>query len=406
MKVKTITTLLLTLIAAFMLSACVSQPLQTSEPTPVETQPIPTEMIPTVTALSLEPPAPTEVPHNWVAFIGDDGNVWMVNASGGEQVQITTDAAGYSTDIENQTTVIQYQGPQWSSDGLLLAYEQQVGEPIDSGYSFQHGLWVYNLDNGQASQILQDEQAVGFDWKPGTHNIAYGQPFDPNYFARHGTEPTLAKGLAQIDVDSREKIELVQPERGLHLVAPVWSPDGRFLSFQEVYLMEGSGKFGFYDFESGEYIAWDEPIGGYSWGRNGETIAYDLLTYVAQGTEAIWVEPREGGDPTRLSLQIDNGFAYSPVYSPEGDRLVYLADLDGLDANMATLFVVDAAVGEPRELGTFDSAGYLSWTADGYHLLMTRGPWDNSEILLLSTTDGSLRVLAVGSQPAWNPGQN
>lgn len=406
MKVKTITTLLLTLIASFMLSACVSQPLQSSEPTPVETQPIPTEMIPTVTAPSPEPPAPTEVPQNWVAFIGDDGNIWLVNAINGELVQITMDAAGYPMDVNDQSPVVQFQRPKWSSDGILLAYERQDAEKIDEGYSFQFSLWVYNLDTGETNPIHQGEQMVGFDWKPGTHSIAYGQAFDPNYFARHGTEASLAKGLRQIDVDSGETIDLVQPERGFHLVAPVWSPDGRFLSFQEVYLMEGSGKFGYFDFEADEYVAWDEPIGGYSWGRNGETIAYDLLTYVAQGTESIWVEPREGGDPTRLSLQIDNGYAYSPVYSPMSDWLVYLADLDGIDANMATLFIVDAAGGQPRELGTFENTGFLSWTPDGYHLLMTRGPWDNSEILLLSTTDGSLRVLAEGSQPVWNPRQN
>jgi len=338
-----------------------------------------------------------------VAYIGVDGNVWLVNAMDLEQVQLTQDAAGYSTTTEN-TPVVIYQRPRWSSDGMLLAYERQDGQPTDSGFNFQNSLWVFNLATKESRSVLQGEQLAGFDWKPGTHLIAFGQSIDPNYFSRQGPNAEFAKGLRQINVDSGETVDLVQPERGLHLAIPKWSPDGRFISFREIYIMEGSGKFAVYDLAAQSYLSWDdEPVGGYTWSRDGETIVYDDLTYIPEGDEALYIRPRAGGDSRRLSPQIENGYAYSPVYAPDSEVLAYLADMDAFDGNLVSLFIIESPDQEPREIGQYENAGYLSWTPGWHHIVLTQGPFDNAEILLISPYDGSVTVLANGSEPQWNP---
>ena len=96
-------------------------------------------------------------------------------------------------------------------------------------------------------------KSLDLRWKPQTHIIAYGEMTDPNYFTGRGkVDASLAKGILGLDVDSGETLELVKPQ-GFSLVNPKWSADGRFLSFDEVYLMEGRGNFAYYDFEKGEY---------------------------------------------------------------------------------------------------------------------------------------------------------
>jgi hypothetical protein len=80
--------------------------------------------------------------------------------------------------------------------------------------------------------------------------LAYIPELEGEYFTTRGDKPdsTYAKGIIGFEVDSGETVELVKPERGYALYGPVWSPDGRFLSFNELLYMEGRGPFAYYDF--------------------------------------------------------------------------------------------------------------------------------------------------------------
>ena len=57
-----------------------------------------------------------------------------------------------------------------------------------------------------------------------------------DYFLTRGQpDAALATGIRAIDMDSEETLELVTPERGYALYGPDWSPDGRFLAFEEIF---------------------------------------------------------------------------------------------------------------------------------------------------------------------------
>jgi Tol biopolymer transport system component len=331
-----------------------------------------------------------------MAYLGPDGNVWVLEAGSETAKQMTFDANRAGGD----SAAIEYGSLSLSSDGTLLAYRQDVGTPIASGYDFTTGVWVTNLTTGEQRQIL-DRRPAGMAWKPGTHLLAYGTGMDLDYFISLGDpDSELATGIHTIDLDSGETLELVAPERGYTLSSPNWSLDGRFLAFAEVDNMEGSGLFAYYDLEGQEYVAWDEPVGRASWSPDGSLLTYDRITYVATGEERLYIRPPQGSEQL-LGPDYDGpAFAQQPVFSPAGDQIAYIAKLDGPMTDMATIMVIDIAGGEPRALGQFEDVWELAWVPDGSQVVFAFGHWESRQIMALNVVDGSQTVLAAGSQPA------
>jgi Tol biopolymer transport system component len=328
------------------------------------------------------------------AFVGKDGNIWVIPGTGEEPRQVTQDAYSDEGDRDPQAERVQYSFPQVSSDGRLVAYRRDAGTPVDYGLEYKFGLWVTDLESGESRQVL-DELTGGFSWKPGTHQLAYSLGADDGYFSARGqTEADLAKGIWMVDLDgeSLEPTELVPPSRGYHLVSPVWSPDGRFVAFDEVNMYEGRGLFAYYQVENGDYVPWEEAIGIYSWSPDGEQIVYDRLTYAATGEERIFVRERQGGEERQISPDFDSGYAFNPVFSPQGDRIAYLAGLGGPDSSMYTLYVQDLAGGEAVHLGEYEAVQGLTWTPDGTSLAFVAGPFGEQRIHLVSAEDGTVRL--------------
>ena len=358
---------------------------------------------PTAETEPTAPPAP-ESQAGSIAYSGADGNVWLVNPSSGEMKQLTQDAAPSIN--PNTTAPVDYCCMEWSSDGRLLAFYRQAGTPVEQGMQFAYSLWVYDAASGETRLLLDQQSITGFAWKPLTHLIAYGLPVEPNYFvSRGGVAAELARGIAAVDADSGAVLELVKPERGFTLVNPNWSPDGRFVSFEEVLYMEGRGSFAYYDLEEQKYTSWEKPIGGYDWSPDSAAVVYDTLTYAPSGTERIFRSSREGADEQPLSPDFEPGYAFSPVYAPQGDWVAYLAELGDPSNSQYKLFVQSSQDGEPRELGTFEQPGYLGWSPDGQSLVLGVGPFgsDTRQIVIVSAADGSVKPLVKGSEPAWQP---
>ena len=385
-------------------------PALVSEPTAVATgtllpSAVPLTATPPPTPTTEPSPTPTEVPQGpsgWIAVIGLDSNLWLVDASSGEKRQLTEDGVTWTASKPGQI-MISYEEPQWSSDGKLLAYERQTGTPIESGYQYQFDLMVYELATGQSRPVLLNQQTAGYAWKPGAYLIVYGTMIDTQYFLTHASQ--YANGIWAVDIETGEPYEFVAPEGGRPLVGPHWSPDGRFLGFDEVLYMEGSGEFAYYDFEAKKYTAWKDVIGSYSWSPDGAQIAYDRLSYTPQGNERIWLNTRQQDNERAFSPQYEQGYSFGPIFSPLGDRIAYLSNLGDLESTQVSLFVVDVTGSEGPSLGTFEQTWELDWSPDGKWLALNNGPYENKQILVVSTEDGSTKTLAQGSQFAWQSGE-
>jgi WD40 repeat protein len=331
-----------------------------------------------------------------MAYLGLDSNVWVIESGRETPRQVTFDANLGGGD----SLTVEYIFPRLSSDGTLLAYRLDVGTPSASGYDYTSGMWVANLTTGEQTKIM-DGRGAGLAWQPGTHLLAYGTAVDMNYFITRG-EPnsSLATGIRTIDLDSGENLELVAPERGYALAGPNWSPDGRFLAFTEIFNMEGSGLFAYYDLEGQEYVAWDEPVGLVSWSPDGTLLTYARHTYAANGEERLYMRPRKGSEQL-LGPDYDGpAYATYPIFSPTGNQIAYLAYLEGPETQIANIMVLDLAGGEPISLGQFEGVWELAWVPDGSHIVFSFGPWESPQIIAINLADGSQTVLAAGSQLA------
>lgn len=329
-----------------------------------------------------------------IAYIGMDGNLWVIEG-GSAPRQITQDATPETYTAQPAPTV-SYYFPKISSDSRYVAVRRDAGTPVESGMQYEFGLWVHDLAGGEA-RLVYDQNPAGFDWKPGSHLLAYGAGVDEGYFMNRGQpDSNLATGIGSIDLDTGAASELVRPERGFALYTPVWSPDGRYLSFDELLYYEGRGPFAYYDFEMQQYTSWEDPIGTYDWSPDSSRIAYDRLTYATTGEERIFVRPLQGGTELLLSSELPGGYAFYPVFSPQGDRIAYLATLGGPETNNFNLYVQDLAGGETRDLGSFESVFDLEWTPDGAYLIFSAGPYETRQVLQVSAADGTATPLAQG----------
>ena len=372
-----------------------------AEPTTASTKP-PMAATEPPTAEPIVLPSPTPEPAEpWVSYIGADENLWIINPARGEMRQITQDAQPFEPGLVN----IVYCCAVWSSDGQYLAYSRHVGTPIaEGGYNYTFHLWLFDITTGQSRELLADQQVSTFAWQPGTHNLTYGLSIENQYFTMHQVDPAYASGIWSLDIDSGSASELVKPVNGFTLVNPQWSPDGRFVGFEEVLYMEGRGNFAYYEAASGQYFPWNKAIGGYRWSPDGEALYYDYLTYMPSGSERVFRSNRQNTEEQQISTDYANAITHSPLLTPDGTQLIYTMEemvTDG--AGRYQIVIQPAASGEARVLGEFDQPGELSISADGSLLLLSSGQWDNRQISMITLADQTARVLVQGKQPVWQP---
>jgi Tol biopolymer transport system component len=370
-------------------------PTATDYPTPY-LEPWLTETPPQVLTPIVEPPAVEANKDVWISYIGRESNIWVLNRETGVSEQITYDAVTFQTATpQTNPTIVEYWNPRWSSDGRFLAYRQDIGKPHTQGYTFFHQLLVHDMETGQIATVV-NHPVHGITWEPGTHRLAYGPPISEAYWeGRGGHNQVAARGIWVYDANTGQQSELVPPERGYSLVAPKWSPDGRYISFDEVLYMEGRGYFGYYDLLEEKYTSWEDVIGGYSWSADGNTLAYDRLAYVAERNERIWV--RELGAVERgISPEYRDGYAYNPAFSPGGNYLAYLADLDGLDGMGVTLIIAGADGADPREIGVFEQLYHLTWSPNGRKLYFVAGQYQEEKVYEVNAVGGTVQVLVDG----------
>ncbi len=63
----------------------------------------------------------------------------------------------------------------------------------------------------------------------------------------------------QADADSGVITEIVKPQTGYRLISPVWSPEGRYLSFLELREVGQNGYFATYNLSTQNFASWNTP---------------------------------------------------------------------------------------------------------------------------------------------------
>lgn len=332
-----------------------------------------------------------------MVYVGSDGNLLLNDLPELQPRQLTTDAA-LPTDAE-ATYMLEYTEPSLSSDGRFLAYRRALGTKQNDGMALDLGLWVMDLETMDANEIYALSPG-GFSWQPGTHLLAYVPELNGDYFRSRpgGINPDYAESIRAFDADTGEIRDLVPPYGGYAMFNPVWSPDGRFLAFDEVLYIEGRGPLAYYDFSAGEYITLEQPLGNYSWSPDGETLAFDNQVYIATGTEYIQTRSRQGDSASDFSPDFEPGYASQPAFSPKGDKIAYLA-ADGPEDYTFTLYVQDYPEGAAVAYGEYEQVYKLVWSPDSRRVIFSAGPYGEQFIVEADTLTGETHQLAGGMQP-------
>jgi len=410
--------LLFGLLVVLFLSSCSVSPALTSQPDEIisettntaEIRIYPTntaemdQSIQEVTAQPVTNETTTEsTTSDWVAYVNSDTNIRLINVLTGAVEEITLDGNPEMNMVVGESRV-QYSDPRWSSDGRYLAFVMERMTLLADRADFQDNIMVYDVDNGTLNLILENQLLAGFNWQPGTNILSYAVITDSGYFTGKGeVDASLAHGILGVDVESGEQTELVKPQ-GYSLVLPRWSADGRFVMFNEIYLMEGSGQFAYYDLETQEYVTWEKPVGGYDLSPNSELISYDLLTYTPNGEEKIFINNLTGDNEVLFSAPLsENEYAFAPKFSPDGITLAYQIGSVGLESGLSRLVVQPLERDEPQTVYEGELIGDVVWSPDGTSLLVSIGPYEKPQLVLVNLANGSTRILTNGWKQSWQP---
>jgi len=175
------------------------------------------------------------------------------------------------------------------------------------------------------------------------------------------TAPTLVLGRS----------EQLTAEPGLE-IQPAIAPDGKLVA----YAGGTTARMRIFIRPVGRLVATDDDLHSCAWSPNGRWIACAILNAesVRPGSgfgniapSAILLFPAAGGEATRLIEP--SAFNQSPVWAPDGSRLLFLSNRDGpRDVYAVTLTASGRPAGEPARLTTGLGPISISLSADGARL--------------------------------------
>ncbi len=181
---------------------------------------------------------------------------------------------------------------------------------------------------------------------------------------------------------------------------PMWSPDGKHIAFMssreekpQIYLIPVGGG------EARALTALAQGVGGGPvWSPDGKHIAFtakpdveppdptkpyrltrhvyrfDMMGYLENALQDIYVIPVAGGEPKQLTADDCNNAA--PVWSPDGQEILFTTTMppDSHKVMLSSLKAVNLE-GEVREvLGDWGQAAAATWTPDGERVVFIGNP--------------------------------
>jgi dipeptidyl aminopeptidase/acylaminoacyl peptidase len=246
--------------------------------------------------------------------------IWMASSDGAKPPQpLTAESASCTS-------------PRWSPDGRYLAF-------LSTRDGAKAQVWLLPLSGGEASRLTNFDSGISnIEWSPDSARllglIRTGPPPSGKSDVRHysrikyklnetGYFDDLRAHIAVVDVKTRTAHQITSGDEW-NDKDPHWAPD----SSRIVFVSDRSGK------------------------------EFDLTE-----NENVWVIPAEGGPLERVTAQ--SGAYSSPIWSPDGQKIAYLADTDAEDI---PLLYVASWAGRPEAPLARDldqPVNQLTWAEQG-----------------------------------------
>lgn len=255
---------------------------------------------------------------NWIAYIGLDYNVWLIQPDGSQEHQITTDADPYSS---------LYKELNWSPDGKKLAFVK------DYWKLWKKDIFVYDVSQNNIKRIIDiDQTAGGFDWYQDSDHIIFDRPSTPIEKSGVGYSCTVGyknnDGLFIVTLSTGEMKPFLHLPGELPIRNPNVSPDNKsiifdFLQPNEQYLdqfiMPVDNPSAFKEISSVQSDC--------DWNPDGTQIACGTWDGVVDYSDDAQPRPlsifSNNGDFHKYISSSPNSYDNAPMWSPSGDLLAF-----------------------------------------------------------------------------------
>lgn len=288
----------------------------------------------------------------WIAYVvtvidkeknKSNSDIWIVPSQGGTPIQLTNNEAGDSS-------------PCWSPDGKYLAFISSRKE--------RSQIWLFNTLGGEPYQLTKMSTGVrSFAWAPDSTRLAFIAK-DPEPEEQGEKEKDKDKKKKKSDVIVVNRLQHKRDGAGyldnrhnhIWLISVAGGEatkltDGQYdegsISFspdaKEILFVSNRTKnpdtnkntdIWEIEVESGKIRQFTTNVGGDSnpiWSLKGKQVAYlaNTIFNSLYGITSLWVLPSSGGEPIKLTANLDRNIASRPIWSPDDKYIYFILEDDG-----------------------------------------------------------------------------
>ena len=273
-----------------------------------------------------------------LAYVGDDNNMYVLEAGAREPIAITSDASPFIGGSARE-----YQFPVWSAGGWL----SYVGFEVTSGGPTRVTIQATQLDGVQRTlyESAENNYIYGF-WSP----VACDQGRDCGQFAYlvAGADQPIELRLAQVRSDSNEVVERLLGTGGPFYYS--WSPDGKSMFWHvngntlSVIDVATGDEIDVLPDQPGAFQApWWSPVDG-------------RLAFVGAGDAGNYLVVAD--DRERIELSDEGAILSALAWSPDGEWVAYAEAFGSTPFPFDVLQVYPAGGGQ----STVTIEGQLIWS--------------------------------------------